>query len=69
MKKTGALRPRLQLVVARIKIVFNVGVSVLARAESFLRLPHERGARAHIFCSGAAARTQGQITNLRQYTR
>jgi hypothetical protein len=51
MKKTGALRPRLQLVVARIKIVFNVGAS------------------AHMFCSGAAARTQGQITNLRQYTR
>jgi len=65
VKKAGALRPRLQLVVARIKIVFNVGASVLAGAS----WRHERDARAHITCLGAAARTQGQITDLRQYTR
>ena len=65
MKKAGALRPRLQLVVARIKIAFNVGASVLARAS----WQHEPDARAHITCLGAAARTQGQITDLRQYTR
>ena len=27
------------------------------------------GASVHIFCLSAAARTQGQITDLRQYTR
>jgi hypothetical protein len=43
--------------------------AALARAKPFVALPHERGARAHMITLGAAARTQGQIADLRQYTR
>ena len=65
-KATGALRPRLQLVVARIKICFLMW----ARASSLVQAVARAGTLAPtLIWLGAAARTHGQVANLRQHTR